>query len=93
LNWYSVRSAISDISRWGKMGLDSVIILYVFLSLICAGSFYWMSIENCFLSTFWLILIPVLYLMVLLIMILVYTWDRDEKYRSRWKEKYAEIYL
>jgi len=92
LNWYSVRYTISGISRWGKMGLDSVIILYVFLSLICAGAFYWMSIKNCYLSTFWLILIPALYILILLIMIRVYTLDRDEKYRSRWKEKYAEIY-
>lgn len=91
-NWYSVRSAISDISWWGKKGLDSIIILYGFLSLICAVAFYWMSIENCYLSTFWLILIPVLYILILLVMIRVYTWDRDEKYRSRWREKYAEIY-
>lgn len=92
LNWYSVRYAISGISRWGRKGLDSIIVLYGFISFVCAAAFYWMSIENCFLSTFWLILIPVLYIMVLLIMIRVYTWDRDEKYRSRWKEKYAEIY-
>ncbi|MQY80498.1 MAG: hypothetical protein GH151_15155 [Bacteroidetes bacterium] len=92
LNWHSVRSAISDISWWGKKGLDSIIVLYGFISFVCAVAFYWMSIKNCFLSTFWIILIPVLYLMVLLIMIRVYTWDRVEKYRSRWKEKYAEIY-
>ncbi len=92
LNWYSVRSAISGISWWGKMGLDSVIILYVFLSLICAVAFYRMSIENFQLSLLWKFLIIGIYLLILLGMIFFYRWNRDEKYRSRWKEKYAEIY-
>ena len=92
LSWYSVRSAISDTSWWGRMGLDSIILLYGFMSFICAAAFYWMSIENCYLKKFWLILIPVLYIVILLVMILVHTWNRDEKYRSHWKTKYNEIY-
>lgn len=92
LSWHSVRSTISDTSWWGRMNLDSTILLYGFMSFICAAAFYWMSIENCYLKKIWLILIPILYFVILLVMILVYSWNRDEKYRSHWRTKYNEIY-
>ena len=92
LSWYSVKSTISDISNWGRIGWDSTLLLYVFISSACAAAFYYISIENRSINKCWRISLLVFILVIILGMILFYAWNRDKKYHSHWRKKYDEIY-